>query len=336
MKGKLSLTMKQNGMFLNTHCKDFLIVVSSWYICLLSGCLSVSPSTPSLENISPSPLSSATVAETSSALAVSPSPTQLILTPSFLDSPVAEHVFFPPADEQDCRPPCWQGLRVGESTSADVQTMFDTVFGFHGMRDFFRDPPQFAPVWTLDIPDTVTVGYDWEFLPDVFRVHLVFDQRTDILIGMEFSYRAFQSYKLYSTRNIIQELGAPDYYFTEASKNAPLSSNDPSWPMRIVLIYKQGIVFDLFHTASVEESDGDLFANICLNEVPTMGFAYIMPPFEALSSQEKSPLQNKWLSYGEHPKVWAPGEAFFELSTQEFAEIALREDNPCFLYRPPD
>jgi hypothetical protein len=112
-------------------------------------------------------------------------------TPDFPSSTIVDSIFFLPQDTSDCQPPCWQNLRVGESTKADIQSVFDNVFGFDGTRNFFEDATQLAPVWLSEVPGMQTDGYDW-ITPDgdMFIIATVIDSNTNILQGIEFYYLA--------------------------------------------------------------------------------------------------------------------------------------------------
>src|SRR5205085_1973573 len=100
--------------------------------------------------------------------------------------------FFDNSNYPGCELPCWKGLRIGKSTSADVQHMFDTEFRFNGMLNFRTDTtvdPRNTPFDISTMNDTYPMGYHWPIRPqdDFYAVAMV-NKSNDLLEGFIFSW----------------------------------------------------------------------------------------------------------------------------------------------------
>lgn len=251
-------------------------------------------------------------------------------TPDFLDSPVASSVLFSPDDDSDCLLPCWYDLRVGKSSRADIQSVFDEVFGFHETYILFNDTPQPAPIWIPDIPNTQADGYEWER----FIIILVINSNSDKLHGIRLIQDAFGAYNLPSVSDVIQLLGPPDYYQTVIIRDLEQALPENSISVSVILFYDEGMALLLSSEAWIQkqETNGDSqnIVHYCLDDTPYRSESYITEPFNSLEPNKLDPLQMDWFAkYIDQPLKWASGEQVFGLTIEEFVEIA-GQDPPCF------
>lgn len=134
-------------------------------------------------------------------------------TPALSEALIGDDFLFEPSSVSGCQLPCWQGLRVGQSGRADIQRVFDEVFGFHGHRQFIPDEP---PVPTSLPFEFYAAGYIWnshnsEDEIESFVFNTFYERATFALRALEFaaSYERFNVHLL--PYRIMEELGQPSH-----------------------------------------------------------------------------------------------------------------------------
>jgi hypothetical protein len=167
-------------------------------------------------------------------------PTEILPTPDFIDSPLVDGFLISPSLDSDCQLPCWHGLRVGESDREDVQRMFDETLGFNGMLDFFTEhrlPEVTISTFHLDLPGTQATGHEWAAPPmaGFFGLYMLVDEDTGILQGIQLvltsSYDTYP-YELLSAQQVLRELGTPSSIYARRDFGIP-----PGRALYLFLIY---------------------------------------------------------------------------------------------------
>jgi len=96
--------------------------------------------------------------------------------------------FFFGRQTADCMLPCWQQLRIGESTGNDIQDVFGGEFGL-GEFDFLKDTPDRRGY--TNVGGMYGKEYNWAFnqdLTDDLSIAVWTEQGTTILEGLQFTW----------------------------------------------------------------------------------------------------------------------------------------------------
>ncbi len=313
--------------------KRVLILIT---LLILTACAAVDSPTPS-----PSPTATATLTPSATATPSATSTPTVTLTPSNTPPPTdtptitatpefhnpnpGGDIFFTPYDDEDCQLPCWQGLRIGESTIDDVQVMFDRVFGLTVSEESYKNSPD-NPVGEYEVEGTKIAKHFWE-LPGYafFRIDVLLDRETNILQGLHFTQFWGDGTLLYpySPKQIIEIEGIPETFYIRHSVE------DQSV---IALAYEDGYVFHYFLGATVfEETYEDKIvhkSSFCLNGPVLVADYFIVSPFENLKGDGLDSVHQSWFSWLSNKE---PSEDVIGLSAEEIGEIALQSDNLCFM-----
>jgi hypothetical protein len=264
-----------------------------------------------VESPTPSPSPTATVTLTPSATSTpsaTPTPTATLtpsntplptVTPTITPAPEFHNpnpggdILFMPYDDEDCQLPCWQGLRIGESTIDDVQVMFDRVFDLIVTEETFRIIQEDSP-GKFEVAGTKIVLYWWDLPGDegygYFEIVVVVDTETDILQGLHISQ--FQGdgtvWAILTPKQVIEAEGIPDYvYVSNAVENHAV----------IVLAYKSGIVMLYSFHATIFEEENKSKSTFCLNDPVWTNGNYIVSPFEDVRNEPLDPIHEVWLRW---------------------------------------
>ncbi len=256
-----------------------------------------------------------------------PTPTStptITMTPEFHNPNPGEDIFFTPYDDDDCQLPCWQGLRIGESTIDDVQVMFDRVFGLTVTEE------SFITYLEDDLPRDEVAGtrmfkHFWE-LPgySYFQINVVVDLDANILQGiLLFQFRGDGTvFSPHSPEQIIDMEGLPDYI---------LMSSAVEDHVDLILAYREGFVFQYLMDATISEETiegkNKSQSTFCLNGPIRVSTYYVVPPFEDPKNEPLAPIHRGWFWKFEKKES---SEDVIGLSAEEIGEMALQSDNPCF------
>lgn len=210
--------------------------------------------------------------------------------------------------------------------------MFDNVFGFDGTRSFFEDATQLAPVWLSEVPGMQTDGYDWA--PSgggKFIIATVIDSNTNILQGIHFEYLAYDIAGVHTPQQIILRLGLPDFYYSLTDIDPSLIETGARVNIKIIIFYKEGLVFFFASPAYVQEQEltNEKSIHYCLDGESATASHFIVEPFESLEPGNLSPLQEEW--FADYLRSYV-GEEVLGLTPEEYGEIAF-QDPPCFTFK---
>jgi hypothetical protein len=247
-----------------------------------------------------------------------------------MTSPIAGDFFFTPSADPDCVLPCWQGLRVGESGRDDVRRVFDEVFGFNGMLDFFSEDylryveKSDDAAWsTQNLPDLYPTGYRWIFPRSDFVMTFWLDQNTDLLEGMSFYWQLPGDFAVASAQDVIRQLGTPDNL---------LASEPSPYGVELLFIYKEGLVFYFagMKLSNTEWVQNKLTGTLCLNsEQGGAGRSFITKPLNP-ALNELSPLQARftthWLEIGNQMR---PISYYYDITFEDLARRSTQEADVC-------
>jgi hypothetical protein len=229
--------------------------------------------------------------------------------------------------ENDCKLPCWQGLRIGVSKRSDIQAWFDITLQFGGSIDVFQNErlEQWEiEFYKLDIPGTDFGGYWWDLLPpiegaDYFALYFLVDEQTSVLRAIRFQNAPHTGgYATFTPQDVINKLGAPSAIQLQTANGGGVL---------IMLVYNDGIVVTSFIEAGEQrrEEDGEEidYIHYCLNQQGRSTISFLTEPIqpEALTA-----IQSEW--FGDELANMPDIEAY-GLSVNELTAIAA-SDNPCF------
>ncbi len=271
-----------------------LIVVGS--VLMLSGCGNTDAAAPTATAImrptkpaatttptaSPSPTLTQTPSSTPTITPTAgPSPTPAP-TPVFGSARVGNDFLFGNQPE-GCELPCWQGLVVGQSDTANIQAMFDTAFGFDGSKVFE------SRIWESDTnapPGLVNTYHLWtlreaEYWNDEFLVELWIREDRRILeaIRIDAEGNEFEPYS--SPQQILRGLGVPSIMKVYIQQSA----EDPRWgTLDLSMMYGDtGITVDYADLISITpDLQGNDTTIFCLDRMQGPHYTvdvYITEPF---------------------------------------------------------
>jgi hypothetical protein len=255
--------------------------------------------------------------------------TPILPTPALEDSEIAEDILFSNSGV-GCQLPCWQNLKIGISNRYDVQDTFDRVFGFHGMQDFFNPIPAgdeilFDP---LDLPNLYYTGHIWRHRNNMFMITAWITKSQDTLYAMEFEWIDYQPVAP-TIQQIVRNMGAPSIVMlsgkgTGAANVAIIS---------MVLLYKQGVAYRFMMGTQIEsneENGGKVkTAKICLDVPTTLTDVYLSDPYISGLDSLTDFQQQAVGDFIDSSKLTSIEEAPLNLSPEEFAAIASRDENAC-------
>jgi len=231
--------------------------------------------------------------------------------------------------------PCWQQLRIGESTGKDIKEVFGREFAL-GQFDFLKDTPDRPG--QMDVPGVYGKTYYWDFnqdLSDSFDIVVWTDKGTTILESMQFRWHFASRDELnvqMSPQRIIKELGAPSRILMSLwdTENAEIEV------LKLLLIYDQGMVFRSNTWVPVVRNAGKNLAQICWgsihwsykNQAGGTREADIMP---ALTNgvDNLSPLQNRLIGIDIHDEGFQPIENVVGVTPDDIAGLLSKQQDPC-------
>lgn len=281
---------------------------------------------PTLTETPASPTLTPTLTPTSGA---SPTPAP---TPVFGAGRVGVDFLFGNQPE-GCELPCWQGLVVGKSDAGDIQTMFDTAFGFNGSKIFQFEHLEGDP----DLPGFVATSYSWTFREtlnwrDGFLVVAWIHEDTRILeaIDLDSEGNEFKPYS--SPQQILRGLGVPSRMRVSIQQ-----SEDPRWGLLNLVTMYGDIGVTVHHAGAISitpDSQGNDVAKFCLGGLLDPHYivdVYLTAPFPSTAS-ELSPVQEYYIGSG----AYSNDNLFqdvFGMSLEEVTKLAQEKDNAC-IYAP--
>ncbi len=257
---------------------------------------------------------------------LSPFPTIPLTTPTpdFMDTHIVNEYLFAPSVDPDCQLPCWQGLRIGESTKEDVVRMFDEVLDIREGLKLSTDES------ITRIPGTELIWYWWDIrdtegnLDGWFTLKTILDDETDILQCIDIVTAPYEMYEIQTPQQVIRELGRPSAIYVD---------NTSFYLMNLMLLYDEGIVSLSTTAISIDEQPigehtVEVVTNYCLNEIPLSREVIIVESVNDITAASLTPILNAWV--GEDLlEALVPIEDALGLTEEAFVKIALDDENPC-------
>lgn len=281
----------------------------------------VEQSQTELATNSPSPTASLT-------LTASPFPTatEILETPDFFASTIADNILFAPSADPDCQLPCWQGLTVGKSDQDDALQMFDEVFGLKVSDNFFQETPM-EPLRDDETPSIKYARYGWEFPSGTFNISVAVDKETLFIIGFQITHSS-RPRKLYlhTPQEIMQHVGSPSEIYIEPE----IKSGGDTYLIRLMLVYNEGMAF-WFHQEVSEVQQAEVnYINLCFNNTVILSTYTFVEPFDSLEG-DLDPVQTEWIQRFALRTVLEPSEEVLGMTAEEIGAVAVQEENPCIL-----
>lgn len=195
-----------------------------------------------------------------------PTRTPILPTPVFPDWMFDDFLFGSPPP--DCQLPCWQDLRINESSGDEVQEYFDTVFDFNGMIDWGMNYPTTGHSWKTDTAYART--HQWVFARDPlqqFTIGAWLDRESHTLKALNFRWD-FEPADLlydYSVQRMILELGSPSHLLVGVS----LTERADQGNLTVLMLYDFGIKYGAdIHIPIIAQED-NYIAEFC-GSVPNL------------------------------------------------------------------
>ncbi|NDJ54241.1 MAG: hypothetical protein GYB68_14315 [Chloroflexi bacterium] len=271
----------------------------------------------------------------------SQTPTTFPLDPpparDFFDTAVADDFLFSPTDVANCNLPCWQGLRVGASSTQAVQAVFSDQLGL-GPLDLIRDNPVRGRYnYRDDVPEAIPpdgyliTGQEWRFFgPDLdFAAYALLNLSTDRLASLSFVWR-FGAYRVPTVQRAVDELGPPDQILTFALSQLIPEDVSKLQSVPLVLVYDEGMLLS-FNLPQSERPDGRF--EVCLNELPLFGSVHLTEPISDLADLTTTQAATfGWLLNGRNQIL---GDLPTELRISLDAATQAIESGGCLLRRDP-
>lgn len=260
-----------------------------------------------------------------------PTSTPILPTPVLPDWVLDDFLFgyAPPG----CELPCWQGLRVDESTGDDVQNVFDTVFSFNGMKDFAMRYPDTGD--SLKTESSYARSHQWIFGEgplQQFTIRAWLDKETNVLKALNFrwDFTPENTQIEMSAQRMIQELGPPDHFLVRVG----LTERADQGNLTMSMIYSFGLKYGAdLHIPILAQGD-NYVAEFCLDNSRknwTGGSILIMEPF-ADDFDEWTPIQVELL--GDPYERMLPIEDVFGMTIEAISEKVLSGEQTCFYSKP--
>lgn len=222
--------------------------------------------------------------------------------------------------------PCWHGLIPGQSTTEDIERVFNNELGFEGGFVAYTQPSSSTPLsiisqrWDLPLEsDQIEVGFGF--------VAYVNTQRVVEAIAIDSDSSRFRPFT--NLHHVLRTLGTPNMILGEIIPAAPDYST-----LYLLVIYEEGIMFPynialpLTQTQPNRES-----ATFCLNDYvwnPEKPEWYLVRVFLT------KPLRNGLNDLDEFQKHVirdiAKDQSFedlFGITPEELTQLAVEQDNPC-------
>lgn len=253
-----------------------------------------------------------------------------------LPETIADDFFFGGSKPDDCKLPCWHGLKVDSSGRKEIEDVFDRVLGLNGSVDVFACSPleAISPSPISKIQGLYAAGYRWRFEPSgILTVAAWTDEDTYLLRGLEFDWLASEGFRVHlSPQRIIRELGQPSYWMLNivSTERADIGSIDS------LMVYNDGMAF--WHSGTVpialqvNEAKREFEAanaEFCLDQEFGTGKAYILEPFthglDSLTVLQEAHI--KTLIQGGN---LVPIQEFLGVSVDDVVSQAMQQDGACF------
>jgi hypothetical protein len=266
-------------------------------------------------------------------------PTDILPTPSFNDSLVADSFIFTPSIDPDCKLPCWQGLQIGVSNQEDIQRVLDEVFGFNGTLDFFSNNPfegdDLRGYGIQIIPELYVTGYKWRWLPnESLEIFLWVDENSSTLQAIRFSWVSAGSFNEPSPEIILKNLGKPDYIMVSDPMVKRAGGRTDKVSTRLMIVYEEGIAFRIpVFQVRIKSEEGvnglEYYGEFCFedDEASYHGEASIMEPLSG-NLDNLTPLQDMFIGRWIEHSAWelVPFEDIYDATLEEATELALQEE----------
>ncbi len=233
-----------------------------------------------------------------------------------------------------CDLPCWQGLRVNESTAEEVQAVMDDVFGFAGMHDFALHYPEFDTNHLWDVEFAYARYHTWIFSKgptDSLEFAAWFDKETKILKVLDFLW-LFDSDRssLVSWEELFSALGPPSQISISLEGTERLDYVN----LGVVAIYDVGIVYGYGWGTELMIHDNSYVFEMCFDDTPdNSGSLLLMEPFPEDKS-ELTPMQSYLVGHIFDTEIRVSFEELFEVSVEEAVERYFSGEQSCFLSKP--
>lgn len=227
-----------------------------------------------------------------------------------------------------CDLPCWQGLKINQSTGDDVQSVFDNALGFKGMRSFTE---QRVSESYLHSESTFGMTHRWKFEDgDDFTVYIWLENSTNILKALDFSWSSRALIGGVTPRSIIEHLDTPDHVLALIS----LREDAAQSVLELKFIYNEGLVYFMALRVAILDKEGKAIAELCpspTNVQPHGGGVLLIEPFEQ-GLDNLSPVQDEFM--GSSIRESASFEYLFGLNNEDLANYILNPGNTCLYSKP--
>lgn len=169
---------------------------------------------------------------------IAPSQTpDAIMTPTPpLPAVITDDFLFDGTDEY-CQLPCWQELRIGQSTMEDIDSILGPALEINSIQDLSNNPSIVA------FPGYVSKTHQW-FFGDTYDssnlwIRVTVDEHKEMLQGLEFGWVHPQLDKKLYPQRLLQKLGEPSDMLIYLRETGMLT-----WQViDILMAYDVGVVF---------------------------------------------------------------------------------------------
>lgn len=227
-----------------------------------------------------------------------------------------------------CELPCWNGIRIGESGSEDLDIMFEKVFGFVPLNGDVFEPSPFIGLratqyyWLFDPPNPIR---------DIFFL-LVVQDNDQVVRGIRLTWSYAPMNNIVSVQRIIQELGEPNQVWVSSH----ILEGATSQALDLLIIYQSGIAFSIRRFVPIVWDNnlekGTL--ELCLGGQKwgeseyIEGQAFITQPVPS-ERADMSSLQEELFGSDLDAFSPVPIETFFDITPEQLTDFVLRETEPC-------
>jgi hypothetical protein len=146
--------------------------------------------------------------------------------------------------QDQCELPCWQGLKVGQSSPQDVERMFEETFHFTD-ASFLFEPDYMNRVYLpVTVPaDSFITGYMWEDRTPLWLT-FSFAEDTAVLEGIDIAWWSQHGdYHVHSPQEILSVFGPPMHIFVSDPRDIVHAADRDRTLIQLLIIYQEGLSF---------------------------------------------------------------------------------------------
>jgi len=289
-----------------------------------------STNTPSSDSILGSETSTAETNEALTPSYVTPSseePTSGLETATLSNDFLSKDFFLKP-NLVNCVLPCWQTIRIGQTTIGQAKSVLHEYYG----------PPLNEITNIEDLPiGFVGTLWAWDSPHDIFSVGVYFEESNDIVQGLRFTWRGKKYLQLISMQRILRELGTPDNALVSLSPGGQGQGRHVTMDLR--LIYDSGVSFYYLYdlpyvvTTNADNPSGNVEFCLAQSYEPDIITASLT------SSVNDDPLELTPLQlylYGRGVLALNPLQDLINMNLDQLAESAMTDENYCIYFTVED